>query len=245
METGATGLEPATFGVTGRFGTAGCDRLRPGITGRSRGFLDPRTGCDRLRPAAVRHSLCGKCAAGVVPTSTTMPCRFAEHTRPPQPSYRWARLALLSGASAAVRARRSGRTAGSPGVTRPLSSARSRFGRGRVSRACGGYGRRGSSWSGGLIASRSATSAFVRAACDEAEDLVLAFAHGDAQQLAFSCRPLAAVEKAEDGHGQSGRGNLPLRLLPSSSATASGANGRPLRSASATRRPFSGRRAHF
>jgi hypothetical protein len=32
-ETGATGLEPATSGVTGRHGATGYDRLRPGITG--------------------------------------------------------------------------------------------------------------------------------------------------------------------------------------------------------------------
>jgi hypothetical protein len=30
---GATGLEPATSGVTGRHGATGYDRLRPGITG--------------------------------------------------------------------------------------------------------------------------------------------------------------------------------------------------------------------
>ncbi len=30
--TGATGLEPATSGVTGRYGATGYDRLRPGIT---------------------------------------------------------------------------------------------------------------------------------------------------------------------------------------------------------------------
>ena len=32
-ETGATGLEPATSGVTGRHGGTGYNRLRPGITG--------------------------------------------------------------------------------------------------------------------------------------------------------------------------------------------------------------------
>jgi hypothetical protein len=32
-ETGATGLEPATSGVTGRYGATGYNRLRPGITG--------------------------------------------------------------------------------------------------------------------------------------------------------------------------------------------------------------------
>jgi hypothetical protein len=33
LETGATGLEPATSGVTGRYGATGYDWLRPGITG--------------------------------------------------------------------------------------------------------------------------------------------------------------------------------------------------------------------
>jgi hypothetical protein len=32
-ETGATGLEPATSGVTGRYGLNRYNRLRPGITG--------------------------------------------------------------------------------------------------------------------------------------------------------------------------------------------------------------------
>jgi hypothetical protein len=58
FSTGATGLEPATSGVTGRYGATGYNRLRPGITGYSRHFLAGRTGCDRLRPAAARHSLC-------------------------------------------------------------------------------------------------------------------------------------------------------------------------------------------
>jgi hypothetical protein len=39
QETGATGLEPATSGVTGRYGATGYSRLRPGITGWSRHFL--------------------------------------------------------------------------------------------------------------------------------------------------------------------------------------------------------------
>jgi hypothetical protein len=34
--------------VTGRYGAAAYDRLRPGITGHSRRFFDRRTGCDRL-----------------------------------------------------------------------------------------------------------------------------------------------------------------------------------------------------
>ena len=49
---GATGLEPATSGVTGRNSATGYDRRRPGITGWSRHFSAERTGCDRLRPAA-------------------------------------------------------------------------------------------------------------------------------------------------------------------------------------------------
>jgi hypothetical protein len=48
---GSDGLEPATSGVTGRYGATGHSRLRPGITGCSRDFRDARTGCDRLRPA--------------------------------------------------------------------------------------------------------------------------------------------------------------------------------------------------
>src|SRR2546423_9135725 len=53
-ETGATGLEPATSGVTGRYELNRHSRLRPGITGWSRHFVQSRTGCDRLRPAATR-----------------------------------------------------------------------------------------------------------------------------------------------------------------------------------------------
>jgi Bacterial regulatory helix-turn-helix protein, lysR family len=51
IETGATGLEPATSGVTGRYGA---------------------TGYGRLRPATTRHSPCGTCVVNVVPASTTM-----------------------------------------------------------------------------------------------------------------------------------------------------------------------------
>ena len=71
MSTGATGLEPATSGVTGRHGATGYSRLRPGITGCSRHFLGVRTGCDRLRPASTRHSLCGRCVVGMVPAVAT------------------------------------------------------------------------------------------------------------------------------------------------------------------------------
>jgi hypothetical protein len=70
--TGATGLEPATSGVTGRDGATGHSRLRPGISSYSRHFASERTGCDRLRPAATRHSLCGGCVAGVVPMTATI-----------------------------------------------------------------------------------------------------------------------------------------------------------------------------
>ena len=68
---GATGLEPATSGVTGRHGATGYSRPLPGITGYSRAFLAARTGCDRLRPAAARYSLCGRRVVDAVPTSTT------------------------------------------------------------------------------------------------------------------------------------------------------------------------------
>jgi hypothetical protein len=75
-ETGATGLEPATSGVTGRYGRTGYDRLRPGITGCSRHFLGSRTGCGRLRPASTRYSLCGRCVVGAVPSTTTIGLRI-------------------------------------------------------------------------------------------------------------------------------------------------------------------------
>ena len=72
---GATGLEPATSGVTGRYGPTGYGWLRPGIRGYSRHFLDERTGSDRLRPAVARQSLCGMRVVRVVPISTTMPAQ--------------------------------------------------------------------------------------------------------------------------------------------------------------------------
>jgi hypothetical protein len=53
-ETGATGLEPATSGVTGRYGVDCHSRLRPGITGWSKLFPTERTGCDRLPPGRAR-----------------------------------------------------------------------------------------------------------------------------------------------------------------------------------------------
>jgi hypothetical protein len=80
--TGATGLEPATSGVTGRYGATAYKWLRPGITDYSRHFLDAQTGCDRLRPAATRHRLCGRCVVEVVATSTTRRVGGAE---PPSP----------------------------------------------------------------------------------------------------------------------------------------------------------------
>jgi hypothetical protein len=69
--TGATGLGPATSGVTGRYGATGYSRLRPEIAGHSRRFFARRTGCDRLRPASTRHSPCGRCVVAVVPAVTT------------------------------------------------------------------------------------------------------------------------------------------------------------------------------
>jgi hypothetical protein len=60
-ETGATGLEPATSGVTDRYGLNRRDRLAPGTTGYSRHFLTERTGCDQLRPATTRQGLCSRC----------------------------------------------------------------------------------------------------------------------------------------------------------------------------------------
>ena len=64
--------EPATSGVTGRYGTICYDRLRPGVTGCSRHFMIERIGCDRLRPATTGHSLCGICVVELVPASTTL-----------------------------------------------------------------------------------------------------------------------------------------------------------------------------
>jgi hypothetical protein len=69
---GATGLEPATSGVTGRYGATGYNRLRPGITGWSRHFATMRTGCDRLRPATTRHSLCSTRVVGLVSGRATL-----------------------------------------------------------------------------------------------------------------------------------------------------------------------------
>jgi hypothetical protein len=69
--TGATGLEPATSGVTGRHGATGYYRLRPGITCYSRHFLIERAGYDRLRPATVGHSPCSRRVVDVMPASTT------------------------------------------------------------------------------------------------------------------------------------------------------------------------------
>ena len=66
FSTGATGLEPATSGVTGRHGATGYHRLRPEITGWSRHFLAERAGCDRLRPATTRQSLCSTRVVGLV-----------------------------------------------------------------------------------------------------------------------------------------------------------------------------------
>lgn len=60
---GSDGTRAATSGVTGRDWPDRLNRLRPGIAGWSRHFLDERTGCDRLRPAAARHSLCGPCGS--------------------------------------------------------------------------------------------------------------------------------------------------------------------------------------
>ena len=65
---GATGLEPATSGATGRDGASGCNRLRPGITGyrcsclRNQGRAAPRRGDQRHasdeHPGKERHEAC-------------------------------------------------------------------------------------------------------------------------------------------------------------------------------------------
>jgi hypothetical protein len=62
--TGATGLEPATSGVTGRYGFTRCGRLAPETTGWSRHFLVERTGCDPVtsggRPVEPVWYACGR-----------------------------------------------------------------------------------------------------------------------------------------------------------------------------------------
>ena len=71
IELGTRGvLEPATSGVTGRYGAT--SRLRPGITGWSGVSLmcEPAaTGYDRLPPGT---GLCGGCVARLVPVLTTV-----------------------------------------------------------------------------------------------------------------------------------------------------------------------------
>jgi hypothetical protein len=69
--TGATGLEPATSGVTGRQGATGYSRLQPGITGYRKRLVVVRTGCDRLRPAATRQGLCSRCVVALVADQAT------------------------------------------------------------------------------------------------------------------------------------------------------------------------------
>src|SRR5207244_1014741 len=73
--TGATGLEPATSGVTGRDGLHRHSQRRPCVAGESRHFFLWRTGCDRVRAAATRQSLCGICVGGAVSPPTTRPRR--------------------------------------------------------------------------------------------------------------------------------------------------------------------------
>jgi hypothetical protein len=71
--TGATGLEPATSGVTDRYRLHGYSRLRPRITGYSRRFVAERPGCDRLQPATTRQSLCSRRVVAVVSDEATDP----------------------------------------------------------------------------------------------------------------------------------------------------------------------------
>jgi hypothetical protein len=69
--TGATGLEPATSGVTGRYRLNRYNWLPPGITGQSRHFAPERTGCDRLRPVIARQSLCSTRVVELLPDQAT------------------------------------------------------------------------------------------------------------------------------------------------------------------------------
>ena len=64
--TGATGLEPATSGVTGRYGATGYSRLRPGIpaTAGTSSIREPAvTGYDRPASgtAYVAYVWCSSC----------------------------------------------------------------------------------------------------------------------------------------------------------------------------------------
>jgi hypothetical protein len=78
---GATGLEPATSGVTDRYKLNRYSRLRPGITGQSRHFVAERTGCDRLRPATTRQGLCSTCVVELLTIETTGWCGL-ENSQP-------------------------------------------------------------------------------------------------------------------------------------------------------------------
>ena len=69
--TGATGLEPATSGVTGRNRRNRHSRVRPGIIGHSRHFLAERTGYGRLRPARTRQDVCRTCVVALFTIETT------------------------------------------------------------------------------------------------------------------------------------------------------------------------------
>jgi hypothetical protein len=69
--TGATGREPATSGVTGRYNRNRYSRLRPGITGWSRHFVSARTGSDRLRPATARQDMCCTCVVDLFAIKAT------------------------------------------------------------------------------------------------------------------------------------------------------------------------------
>jgi hypothetical protein len=69
--TGATGLEPATSGVTGRHGATGYSRLRAGISRWSRHSLDSRTGCDRVEAVPPGTACVVGVWSGVVSRATT------------------------------------------------------------------------------------------------------------------------------------------------------------------------------
>ncbi len=62
--TGATGLEPATSGVTGRYVLNRHSRPPPGFTRQSRQFVAARTGYYRLRPGTTRQGLCSTRVVG-------------------------------------------------------------------------------------------------------------------------------------------------------------------------------------
>src|SRR5947208_4774360 len=129
--TGATGLEPATSGVTDRYELNRHSRLAPGITGWSRHFVPARADCDRLRPATIRQGLCSTCAVGAVAVLGNSGCactrkQLAGAAAPPgddRPPLARVLAAIPCCREPAVRRRRDGRPPVGKQRERPLGSA--------------------------------------------------------------------------------------------------------------------------